>query len=148
MYADGIGVKVADLYINWAYHYEINGDFAEADKIFKRGIEASAVPSDLLKSAHEEFGFWMSHQVFYGQSDEYHNNLEKRLEKISSLSLFKVKTNASKSSELHRFNVSDLMNICIPNNILPNETSPDEHNTSIVRNIVDSLKKLRCKRCV
>lgn len=145
MISDGIGVKVADLYINWAYYHEINGDFAETERMFKRGIEASAEPSDLLTSAHEEFGFWMSHQLFYGQSNKYHENLKKRLEKISSLSLFETKVIASKSSELHRFSVSALMKVCIPNYA---ETSPDDHNTSIVRNIVDSLKKLRCKRNV
>lgn len=149
MLSEGFGTKVADLYINWAFHFEMNGQYVEADKIFKRGIMENALPSDSLKLAHEEFGSSMSQRILHKPTNERHHEQQlrfaKRLEKISSLRTVGTSIKTPKSFALHLFDESALMHSCLPK--LLNHASPvQHHNNSFVRYIIDSLQKVRYEK--
>ncbi|XP_055297912.1 uncharacterized protein LOC129566206 [Sitodiplosis mosellana] len=145
MISKGIGVKVADLYINWAFYFDDNRDFEKANEIFKRGLKAEAQPMDLLKSAHEEFMRSMKQRALHGTSEEYQRDTHNRLERIATLRIFGASLNQSKSSALNQFDKSTLMNVCIPNTVSPNHSTPEKCNTLASRNITDSVETLRMR---
>lgn len=63
LYNSGIGTKLADLYIGWAYYYDICDNFEKVEDIFQKGKDAGAEPKDVLQQAHKNFGFSMSQRI-------------------------------------------------------------------------------------
>lgn len=55
MYSQGVGTRVADLYICWAHWFNIAADFTHANQIYTLGFKADAQPFDLLKRAYDAF---------------------------------------------------------------------------------------------
>lgn len=147
MLKNGCGSKVADLYINWAFHYDWNGNFLKAEKIFQRGLCARAEPFDLLKSAHEEFGYSMSQRLLYGSNEHFqHENrarMQKRLETITALRITGTSSNATRSTALQKFGKNILMDHCIPYHKTGDVTPENPHNTSVAKTIIDSARKMR-----
>lgn len=37
LYENGIGTKVADFYISWAFHYDISGNMKRANAVYRKG---------------------------------------------------------------------------------------------------------------
>lgn len=96
LYNQGIGTMVADLYICWAYFYDVNDQFEKAESIFSKGIDARAEPFDQLDHAHKQFGFSMSQRLLH-KSDmlkrkEFQATMEERRFALTSLRSHKHKT--------------------------------------------------------
>ncbi|XP_055297911.1 uncharacterized protein LOC129566204 [Sitodiplosis mosellana] len=147
MVSNAVGDKVADLYINWAFHFDIAGQFIKADEVFRRGLNAGAEPLNLLKSAHQAFGYSMSQRMLYKSDTNFQQQLQcrmkKQLEDIASLRIDGTSVNAAKSMALQMFDKSQLMSVCIPNCEMGKTTPEKRHNTSVAQNIIDSARKMR-----
>lgn len=147
MLANGIGNKVADLYINWAFYFDMKGDFKKADQILQRGIAAKAEPIDLLETAHENFGYSMSQRMLYKSNDAFQleqmKRMQKQLEVIAALRIEGTSPTMTKSMALHTFDMARLVNVCIPFYNTPQLVPECQHNTSVTQNIMDSARKMR-----
>lgn len=137
---------MADLYINWALFFDQKGNLAKADEIFRLGFTSFAMPIDLLRHAHKEFGFSMSQQFFYSPNHalclENELRMEKLREEMSALRISGTVPKHSKSSALHLFDRSGLLPTCIPK-VTSQPSTPEKLNTSIVHQIIDTLEKKR-----
>lgn len=71
MYSNGIGNRVTDLYICWAYWYNIVGKYDRAEEIYQLGIKARARSASLLTEAHEKFGANMSQRILNKSNPKY-----------------------------------------------------------------------------
>lgn len=65
LFSKGIGTMVADLYISWAYCYDLCGNYRKAEEIFRHGIACRAEPVEELQEAHQHFGFIVSQRFIY-----------------------------------------------------------------------------------
>lgn len=152
MVKSDVGSKVADLYINWAFYFDVNDQFPKADQIFKHGLNAHAEPLDLLQSAHQAFGYSMSQRMLYKSDENFQRKLriqmKKQLEEIASLRIDGTNVNATKSMALQIFDKTKLMSVCIPNcDDTKKIVSPENRlNTSVAQNIIDSARKMRRER--
>lgn len=148
MVSNNVGSRVADLYINWAFYFDVNEQFPKADQIFRRGLEARAEPMDLLEAAHQEFRFSMSERMLRKNDPDFQRQIEivmkKRLQQIASLRIYGSNVNIVKSKALQMFEKTELMGVCIPN-CGKAERTPDkqQHNTSVAQNIIDSARTMR-----
>lgn len=146
MLANGIGEKVADLYINWAFYFHLNGDLKKADQIFKLGISAKAEPLHLLEKAHESFGNIMSRRILYKSNaaiqGEIAREMQKQLEEIAALRLTETSIKVDKSLALIR-NAFEKRAQMIPFHTIPKTSPESQHHTSIAQNIIDSARKMR-----
>lgn len=135
MESKGIGTKVADFYVNWAYHVEIGGNFEKAEIIFNRGLNAKAESADLLREdmLNSARGFDLLRQR---KHQEYDEHMRKRLQKISTLRIDLTTSTTrranAKSPELDQFDLSHLMTACIPN-VLLIQKSTVEHATAVAQ---------------
>lgn len=146
MIASGVGSKVADLYINWAFQFDVNGNFSKADEIFRRGLSAQAEPLNLLKAAHEAFGYSMSQRMLYKSNEKFQRDYQQRmlsqLEEITALRIDGKHVKTPKSLALQSFNKEKLINLCIPNGIAAGHTPEKRHNLSVAQTIIDSARKM------
>ncbi|XP_055854184.1 uncharacterized protein LOC129917952 [Episyrphus balteatus] len=88
LYHQGIGTMVADLYICWAYYYDLMGDFRSADQIFRKGIDCKAQPFEELQEAHQHFGFTMSQRILYNDDvskEKYQSSMQEKRSALISL---------------------------------------------------------------
>ncbi|XP_059620134.1 uncharacterized protein LOC132264084 [Phlebotomus argentipes] len=88
LYNQGIGTMVADMYICWAYYFEVLENFQRAEQIYQLGFDARAQPLDELKQAHEQFLSSVGQRTLY--SDErtrqtFFSNMEERRSALTSL---------------------------------------------------------------
>lgn len=145
MESKGIGIEVADLYINWAFDFEVNRDFMKAKHTFERGLAMEAQPIDLLKIAHEEFVSRL--KMPHGTSEKCQRDMQIRREQISSLRIFGLSTTNEKSSALNRFDKSILADFCVPKIASPIFITPVKRNITPLntRPIADSVEKLRMR---
>ena len=85
---------VADLYICWAYYYDLAGNFQKAESIFRRGLEVRAEPYGELDQAHKHFGYTVSQRIFYqddSSKEEFLHSLLERRHALTSLKAHKKK---------------------------------------------------------
>lgn len=79
---------VADLYICWAYYYDIANKFERANAVYRMGLDARAEPFDQLVQAHQQFGFSMSQRLL-NQDDNFNKDflttMEERRSALTSL---------------------------------------------------------------
>lgn len=91
MVEKSVGTKVADLYINWAFYFNMKHDYHAAERIFRRGLEAYAAPQALLRAEHQEFGYLMSQSILYKNNPTYkqqvNNRMQRKLQEIAALRL-------------------------------------------------------------
>lgn len=151
MVANEIGNKVADLYINWAFHFDVADQFQKADRVFIRGRKAGAEPLDLLKAAHEAFGYSMSQRILHKSDADFQQKhqiqMKQRLEEIASLRIDGKSVKTIKSMALQKFDKTELMGVCLPNSAQVSETTPEQkHNTSVAKPIIDSARKMKRER--
>lgn len=79
---------VADLYICWAYYYDLSGNFQRANEIYQKGLDARAQPFEELDQAHKHFGFTMSQRILHQDQDSqqgFINSLHERRNALTSL---------------------------------------------------------------
>lgn len=88
---------VADLYIFWAYLYDVADNFEKAEYVFQKGRDAKAEPRDALEQAHRQFGFSMSQRLLH--KDRYRDNF---------LSTMEERRNALTSLRTHRQQVGSV----------------------------------------
>ncbi|XP_017776519.1 PREDICTED: mitotic checkpoint serine/threonine-protein kinase BUB1-like [Nicrophorus vespilloides] len=69
----------ADLYKGWAYYYEVNGDFRNANAIFKLGISELAQPVEDLFNAQHSMVFAAGQQVINGVDESRLNEQRQAL---------------------------------------------------------------------
>ncbi|XP_011294960.2 probable inactive serine/threonine-protein kinase bub1 [Musca domestica] len=85
----GIGTMVSDLYIAWAYCYDLVNNTRKADEIFRRGIACRAQPLEELQEAHQHFGFTVAQRLMYKDDDnvqeETNRQIQERRQALSSL---------------------------------------------------------------
>ncbi|XP_055907569.1 uncharacterized protein LOC129942590 [Eupeodes corollae] len=94
LYHQGIGTMVADLYICWAYYYDLMGDFRSADQIFRKGLDCKAQPLQELQEAHQHFGFTMSQRILYNDDlskEKYQSSMQEKRSALISLKSHKKK---------------------------------------------------------
>lgn len=89
LYNQGIGTMVADLYIGWAYYYEVVDNFKQTEEIFQKGLRARAEPLDELKNAHHQFCVSMSQRILYrddpANQEEFRATMQDRRSALTSL---------------------------------------------------------------
>ncbi|XP_064100488.1 mitotic checkpoint serine/threonine-protein kinase BUB1-like [Macrobrachium nipponense] len=61
---------LADFYINWSWELERLGNFKRADAIYQKGLEARAVPFDVLDDAHKKFQNRVARATVEGRPNE------------------------------------------------------------------------------
>lgn len=155
MVVNGIGNKVADLYINWAFYFEMKQDYEAAECIFRRGIDASAEPLTLLKAAHENSGFSMSQNYLYKNDMSFQHQqqlrMKKQLQEITALRInvggdddYYNRAFEVRSMALHSFDKDKLENYCLPfSGAKRMVTGQTQHNESLAQNLMDSARKMR-----
>lgn len=153
MVTNGIGSKVADLYVNWAFYFDMKCEYEAAERIFRRGFEAHAAPLPLLKSAHENFGYSMSQNILYEDDVAFQQQkkerMQKRLHEITQLRMNGHRAQSTiKSIALHSFDKVMLQNYCIPFSGAKRMVGAEhtKHNESVAQNIMDSARKMRKSR--
>lgn len=139
MIARGIGDKVADLYINWAFYYELNCKYTEADDIFRSGFKAHAEPMDLLIDARNKYDYEFGQELLHGWVNE--ERQQNRLEQMSSLHFNQTSVVKKKSLALELFDKKTVFNYCIPMN-----GAPRNHSIVNTQKFNDSVVALRQKR--
>lgn len=91
MHSNGVGTRVADLYIAWAHHYNIVANFERAEQIFQLAIQTNARPFDYLTEYHTSFGVMMSKRILNHKNAEFEANarmmLCQQFSKFTRLSL-------------------------------------------------------------
>ncbi|XP_033246962.1 uncharacterized protein LOC117187993 [Drosophila miranda] len=70
LYNSGIGTMLADLYIAWAYCYDLSGNMRKADEILRLGLSCRAEPLEELKEAHQHFNYAVAQRMLYSDGDE------------------------------------------------------------------------------
>lgn len=158
MESNGIGTKVADLYINWAFYFDMNQEYGEADQIFRRGIDARAEPLALLQAAHTDFGYSMSQNILYKNDATFQQQqlirMKKKLYENTTLCVTGDDSASNcasgvKSMALHSFDPVKLKQYCIPfSGAKRMDTASTQHNESLVQNLLDSARKTRQSRNV
>ncbi|XP_055707176.1 uncharacterized protein LOC129804111 isoform X2 [Phlebotomus papatasi] len=89
LYNQGIGTLIADLYICWAYYFEILENFERAEKIYSMGFDAGAQPFDELKQAHDQFLVSVAQRTLYRDEkmrQTFFSTMEERRNALTSLS--------------------------------------------------------------
>lgn len=81
MHSEGVGTRVADLYICWAHWFNIVGNFDRAEEIYQLGFKAKARSSRLLERAHHAFGVNMSKRVLNKADPKYEEKVRSQLQK-------------------------------------------------------------------
>lgn len=147
MVTNGFGSKVADLYINWAFYFDMHDNFTKADQIFKHGISAKAEPFDLLRSAHQQFCYSMSQRILYKSDETFQKankeRMQRHLEEIAALRIDGTRPKLPKSLALQMYDNVQSKNVCIPRDGVANQTPEKRHNTSVAQTIIDSARKMR-----
>lgn len=157
---------VADLYICWAYYYDIANNFERANAVYRMGLDARAEPFDQLEQAHQQFGFSMSQRLL-NKDDNFNKNflasMEERRYALTSLRSHRrkhvgsirtggaIKSHEPGRIQQHRSNLASSSNTKIQ---VYEENSPNDHQfrhpadvmtmpppTSVVHSIMDSSKK-------
>ncbi|XP_055383397.1 uncharacterized protein LOC129613385 [Condylostylus longicornis] len=165
LFNSGIGTMIADLYICWAYYYDLVGNFHKADSIFRKGIEVKAQPYEELEQAYKHFGFTMSQRILHQDEtskEEMMTSIRERRHALTSLRPHKKKVgsirtgSAVKSSNPGKIKINDKnesfannrnarIQIFEDQNINPNlPLNPpeiEEHHIPVVKNIIDSVRK-------
>lgn len=144
----GFGTRVADLYINWAFHFDVKSEFQRAENIFRRGLTARAEPLDLLKTAHKEFGYSMSQRMLHDSDKQFQQQLQEQMkrqfEEIAALRIDGTTPNHIKSTALQMIDKCELLGICMPTIESATLQTPEkEHNLSMAKNIIDSARKIQ-----
>lgn len=87
LYNSGIGTRCAELYICWAYFYDLADNFERADDVYRKGKDAHAEPREQLELAHRQFGFSMSQRVLHKDKyrDDFLSTMEERRCALTSL---------------------------------------------------------------
>lgn len=154
MVSNGIGTEVADLYINWAFYFNMKQEYEAAEHIFRRGIDARAEPLAQLEAAHTDFGCSMSQNVLYKNDVTFQQQeqvrMKKQLQEITALRMISGSGGTeNKSLALQLFDKEKLENYCIPfSGTKRIETGQTRHNESLVQNLLDSARKMRRKQSV
>lgn len=127
LYHQGIGTMVADLYICWAYYYDLMGDFRSADQIFRKGIACQAQPLQELQEAHQHFGFTMSQRILYNDESSKEKYQSSMLEKRSALTSLKS----------HKKKVGSIRTGAVVKKITPGtvqvKSTPLSHNQNMIQ---------------
>lgn len=78
---------VADLYICWAYFYDVADNFSQAESVFQKGKDARAEPFEALDHAHKQFGFSMSQRMLHKEDyrRDFLSTMEERRFALTSL---------------------------------------------------------------
>lgn len=153
---------VADLYICWAYYYDVHDNFSKAEEIFRKGFDARAQPIEDLETAHRNFGFSMSQRILHkddSNKQSFLSSMEERRQALTSLRSYKrkhvgsIRTGTSIKSHLPLKvggtrevygNENTQLNIYEDDNKSSTVTVPA--NVSVVQSIVDSVRKLENAR--
>ncbi|XP_031628783.1 checkpoint serine/threonine-protein kinase BUB1-like isoform X2 [Contarinia nasturtii] len=147
MISNGFGTEVADLYINWAFHFDVNSDFHKAEDIYQRGLRVRAKPLELLEAAHKEFGYSMSQRMLHQANEKFQLELQEQMQirfnEIAALRIDKTAPKFTKSAALQMIDKDELMSICIPFfGAIATQTPEKQQNTSVAKNIIDSARKI------
>lgn len=76
---------VADLYMCWAYYFEVLDNFARAEEIYQKGISARAEPLEDLKQSHMQFLVMVGERNLYRDEESNSKFLAKMDEKRFAL---------------------------------------------------------------
>lgn len=147
---------VADLYICWAYYYDVHDNFSKAEEIFRMGKNARAQPIEDLETAHKNFGFSMSQRILHkdeSTKQSFLSTMEERRQALTSLRTYKRKHvgsirtgNAIKSLLPGKIGGSREVygNENTPLNVYEDEKNNSTItavNVSVVQSIVDNARK-------
>ena len=80
----------AELYIAWAYYYDIADNFPKTEEIFRKGLDAHAQPHEELEQAHKHFCVSMSQRMLYKDENSKLKFLESMEEKRNALTSLKA----------------------------------------------------------
>lgn len=157
---------VADLYICWAYYYDIANNFERANAVYRMGLDARAEPFDHLEQAHQQFGFSMSQRLLNKDDNfnkDFRASMEERRIALTSLRSHRhkhvgsirtgraIKSHDPGRVQQHSANSASSSNTKIK---VFEENSANDHQfrhpadvttmpppTSVVQSIMDSSKK-------
>lgn len=148
---------VADLYICWAYYYDVHDNFPKAEEIFRKGFDARAQPIEDLETAHRNFGFSMSQRILHkddSNKQSFLSSMEERRQALTSLRSYKRKHVGSiRTGTLIKSHLPPKVggsreiygNENTPLNVYEDEknnsTIPGPVNVSVVQSIVDNVRK-------
>lgn len=144
MHENGVGTRVADLYICWAHFYNTVSDYTRAEEIFQKGFAIKASPSDILRMAHEAFTVNKGLRIQKQSDSDYERKCRKSLKKKYNDFIRLSFIPHAKDDKSNRRNLPELdriENIAIPfvhtKSVLP--TTPDQQpGTSLIQSIVNS----------
>ncbi|KAL5277528.1 BUB1 family protein [Megaselia abdita] len=86
LYEEGIGTKVADFFISWAFHYDISGNMKRARVVYLKGIDAKAEPQEYMNEHFQHFLATSSQRLLIDDEDEKDAILAKVHERRNALS--------------------------------------------------------------
>uniref|UniRef100_A0A1B0GK82 Uncharacterized protein n=2 Tax=Lutzomyia longipalpis TaxID=7200 RepID=A0A1B0GK82_LUTLO len=79
---------IADLYICWAYYFEILENFDRAEKVYRMGFDARAQPMEELQQAHNQFLLSVGQRTLYRDEkmrQTFFSTMEERRSALTSL---------------------------------------------------------------
>jgi hypothetical protein len=85
---------VSDLYIAWAYYFDIMDNFKQAESVFRKGLDAGAQPYDELVQAHKSFSFSISQRIIYNDEEskeQWRSTMAEQRNALTSLRAHKKK---------------------------------------------------------
>lgn len=93
LWKQGIGTMVADMYIAWAYYYDILDNFKQAESVFRKGLDCGAQPFDELAQAHHLFKSSIAQRVLFDEESKqnFMSNMEEKRSALTSLKAHKQK---------------------------------------------------------
>lgn len=143
MYDTGVGTKVADFYMNWAFLFDKEDNFGNAERIYQLGMLAGAEPTALLRNDRNNFLASKNRRLDNNQIMFWKRNekiLKMRLDTLITFRLTDKYVPVRKSTALYEFNTVKLRQFCVPRLEEPIEQVPPTPRSS-VRDFVDSSRK-------
>lgn len=143
MYDTGVGTKVAEFYMNWAFLFDKEDDFGNAERIYQLGLLAGAEPLAVLRADRNNFLASKNRRLDNNQTMFWKRNekiLKMRLDTLITFRLSDKYVPVRKSTALYAFNTAKLRQYCVPRLEEPIEQVPPTPRSS-VRDFVDSSRK-------
>lgn len=150
MHRQGVGTHVADLYVNWAFTHVANGDFKNAELVYRQGFTSGAQPSHIISG---EVKWYRDFMLKRDATDEILMDaefVERHLNRLSTLHMDEHVVPPTKYS-ISLLDQTKLKAMCVPmaqnsaaaSDTFDSPTITGNLNTSIVHSIQSSARKVR-----
>ena len=131
LWKQGIGTMVADMYIAWAYYYDLLDNFKQAEAVFRKGLDCGAQPFDELVQAHNSFKTSISQRMLFDEDSKisFMSNMQEKRSALTSLKAHKQKfVGSQRTGEVVKSYLPGIVNQeNVPGNARGNQASIQIH---------------------